>query len=91
MKELTDDLIDLAHKFSYKNKKHAINSESCRCFQCLESFKPKDINEWTSDDCAICPFCSVDSVLFSCIENIIGVKLSDDMFIIKMNTKWFGN
>ncbi|WP_025730805.1 hypothetical protein [Atopobacter phocae] len=55
-----------AHEYSSGNQKMLKKDKKCGCFYCLAIFSPDEIFEWIGsgpDATAICPYCSVDSVL----------------------------
>lgn len=45
------------------HKERVLASGKVGCFYCLALFSPAEIKEWTLDDCALCPYCEIDSVL----------------------------
>lgn len=52
------------HKKSSYNIKNLDLVEKCSCFYCFKIFNPNKIEEWTDNgQTAICPYCSVDSIL----------------------------
>ena len=57
------------HNFSTKNRTSILKSKQCGCFSCLNIFAPDEITDWSDENeenigqTALCPFCSVDSVL----------------------------
>jgi len=53
------------HKFSANNRKSINLSTKVGCFYCLKIFSPTLIKEWTGgpSECALCPFCSIDTLL----------------------------
>lgn len=59
-----------AHKTSMHNRETLAKSDSCGCFYCLRIYPPGEIKEWADavdgkGTTAICPHCSVDSILAS--------------------------
>ena len=53
-------------------KKQGIDPEEwCSCYYCISHFPAKDIEGWTADTTpqAICPRCSIDSVMLGYVEN----------------------
>lgn len=73
------------HKFSSNHKKYIEKSKICGCFYCLFMFNSTDITEWIDDgQTALCPKCSIDSVL----PDSCGLGISLD-FLIDMHYKWF--
>jgi hypothetical protein len=74
-----------AHKRSIYHRVEIENSQSARCFYCLDSFKPSEILDWTDDKrTAICPRCGIDSV----IGDASGVQMNDEFFR-QMHWYWF--
>lgn len=57
-KKLRDSIYDL----TYFNK-NEMNYEIVGCFCCKKIFLSYQIKEFTQDNCAVCPYCSVDSVI----------------------------
>jgi hypothetical protein len=58
-KMLIADVI-AAHAFCHNNRGM---TGPCGCFYCEQVFDASEIVKWTKDDCAICPKCSIDSVI----------------------------
>lgn len=76
-----------AHNFhSVYNRVEIMESEKCGCFYCLSTFPPSEIEEWADigDDTAICPKCSVDSV----IGDASGYPIETE-FLKEMHDYWF--
>ncbi len=78
-----------AHRHSIKHREEILASDLCGCFYCLEVFPPSTIGTWVdmSNDAgqtALCPHCSVDSV----IGSKSGYSLTDE-FLRRMHTHWF--
>ncbi|UCG92078.1 MAG: hypothetical protein JSV97_13665 [candidate division WOR-3 bacterium] len=79
-----------AHKFSSKHRGAILKSEICGCFYCLELFPPDEITDWIDEDdggigqTALCPKCSVDSVVGS-----DDIKDLNKDFLRKMHEHWF--
>jgi hypothetical protein len=77
------------HQFSSLHRNDIINSTLCGCFHCLETFPPEKIIEWVDEDennigqTALCPFCSIDSVIGN---KSISVKKE---LLIGMKKYWF--
>jgi hypothetical protein len=81
-----------AHKYC-SNRQSILSSDTCGCFYCLSIFPPSEIKEWYDDkklefndagQTAICPYCSVDSILGSASGYPITVE-----FLTKMHEHWF--
>ena len=49
-------------KFSTNNRSKIFPDEKVSCYYCCETFLGKYIEEYTADNCAICP-CGVDSIV----------------------------
>lgn len=76
-----------AHKRSFRNKEGIGESSRCGCFYCLSIFPAEDIEEWVrKDDTALCPRCSIDSVIGDSSE----YPITRD-FLQKMKWVWFGH
>lgn len=62
-------------------------SSLCGCFRCLRTYPPSEIKAWVhrdDDDTALCPYCSVDSVLPNSEVEITTALLTE------MRERWFG-
>lgn len=74
-----------AHEHSSLHRIEILKSENCGCFHCLSIFSPLEIVDWTDNEStALCPFCSIDSVIGSA-SNFPMTK----EFLRKMNRHWF--
>lgn len=74
-----------AHKHSSKHRAELEKSEKCGCFFCLNTFSPSEIEDWTDgENTAICPYCSVDSV----IGDASGYPITKE-FLQDMRNYWF--
>lgn len=83
MEEFEDHVI--AHRHSIYHREELERSAICGCFYCLHIFPPTEIEEWTDDDdTALCPNCSIDSV----IGDASGYEISRE-FLKKMMDYWF--
>lgn len=84
-----------AHSTSIRHRVQILDSDVCGCFYCLAIFKPSEIEEWC--DCesielggkkvcqtALCPYCSIDSV----IGSASGYPITKE-FLSLMNRHWF--
>jgi hypothetical protein len=81
---MTEELIKNLSNYSKRNKVYIDASEKCGCYFCLKIFKPKDIKEWTDKgETAICPFCSVDSVIGDSTSKI------ESEFLEQASKYWF--
>jgi len=77
-----------AHKHSRNNRENLTKSYLCGCFCCLRIFKTSEIVDWTDnkdkDATAVCPYCSVDSI----ISENSGYSLTIE-FLSEMKKYWF--
>lgn len=87
----TDDELQKIHKWSNNNRAALEASTEAGCFYCLEIYKPKQVKDWclvnninTNPDCAICPYCGIDSVLPS-----VNVNITKQLLRV-MKDKYFG-
>ena len=76
-----------AHKHSSTHREELRNSEVCGCFYCLDRFDYRNIEEWIGEDndTALCPGCTVDSV----IGSASGYPAGDLEFLRAMRAYWF--
>jgi len=86
---MTQPDYEAAHKHSFKNREEVLASEVCGCFSCLAVFPPSEITSWCDEVAgvgltAICPKCSVDSV----IGSASGLPINAT-FLGAMKRKWF--
>lgn len=69
-----------------KNKKFIDESEMCGCYNCMQTFSKNDIEQWTDNgQTAICPHCSVDTVLAQSYMNL------DKENLQRIHNYWFKN
>ncbi len=77
-----------AHDHAFRNRDEVEQSSTARCFFCLASFTPAEIKTWVPEsgggETAVCPQCSIDSV----IGSASGVDMSDGFFE-EMSRYWF--
>jgi hypothetical protein len=78
-----------AHKHCTSNRVEVMASEQCGCFSCLRIFSPGEIEEWLSEPnpeegTALCPYCSVDSI----IGSSSGYPITP-VFLTAMQSYWF--
>ena len=75
-----------AHKHSIRHRREVEASERCGCFHCLAIFTPDAIESWLDegDGTALCPKCSIDSV----IGSASGYPITRD-FLERMKAHWF--
>ena len=70
-----------ATQYSFKNKDKIV--KECSCYNCFGHFNKEQITQWTDQgQTAICPLCSVDSVL---PEHL------DENLLKEINKYWFGS
>ena len=81
--EIQEDHI-VAHQYSSGHREKIENDKKCGCFYCLNIFSPKQITQWLSDGAAICPHCSIDSI----IGESSGYPITRE-FLLKMKEYWF--
>ncbi len=81
-----------AHRFSKNHKAELESEQKCGCFYCLSVFNSNEIKEWLVDPnpcdefgTAVCPRCSVDSV----IGESSGYPITPE-FLKAMKEYWFG-
>jgi hypothetical protein len=74
------------HKHAFKNKKEIDKSLLVGCFYCLSVFEPNQIKEWTVNDTAVCPNCSIDSL----VGDASGYPIADKKFMHNMHDLYFG-
>lgn len=76
----------LAHEYSSNHKNALIKDFKCGCFYCLRIFSPKEIHMWIKDTSgtAVCPYCSIDSI----IGESSGYPITKD-FLAEMRKYWF--
>jgi hypothetical protein len=61
--EWDEDRLEAAHKHS---REELQRSSLCGCFYCFATFTSAEISDWIDDgQTAVCPKCSVDSVIGS--------------------------
>jgi hypothetical protein len=78
-----DPLVEL-HRKSLHNRERLSESKICACFYCLNEFDFAQIIEWVDNgDTALCPFCSVDSVLG------FDTRPIDRALLSAMHDRWF--
>ncbi len=79
----------LAHRHSIHNKSEIMESGICGCFYCLRIFEPTKISNWADstsiEQTALCPECSIDSV----IGSASGFPITNE-FLNVMKQHWFG-
>ena len=80
-----------AYKHSSAHREEVLDSDSCACFFCLETFKSTEIHEWIDETnklgaTAMCPKCGIDSI----IGAKSGFPISDINFLKQLNKLYFG-
>jgi len=69
-----------AHKYTLNNKQYIEKSKLCGCCYCLSKFTSEEIIEYIGDNTtAVCPNCSIDSIVCDKILPISD-KLLEDMY-----------
>lgn len=66
------DKLKATHQLASQNLDLLTQSGECACFSCLARLRVDEIVEWLDDGTAICPKCSVDSL-------VPGDKVDDDL------------
>jgi hypothetical protein len=80
------DMLEVAHRHSSLHRKAIETSKLCGCFFCEETFEPSKIEFWVdSEQTAICPKCSIDSVL----GDRSGLPVTAPGFLKAMHEHWF--
>ena len=74
--------LEYIHSITIFNRKYMIlENHPCGCFNCLKLFTDKSIKRWIDDNTtAICPFCSVDSVLYQNDQYPLTMNLMRQMY-----------
>jgi hypothetical protein len=74
------------HRESSHNRASLAESTECGCFYCKTIYKPEEIECWCDGgETAICPYCSIDSVIGNDTIDICAEMLED------MYQRWFMN
>lgn len=59
-----EEIVHKAVHLSMKNRKEVKASNQCGCYYCFSVFPSVNVKEWTDNNqTALCPKCSVDSIL----------------------------
>ena len=85
-KYTTEDVVK-AHEYCFHNKEDLKQKQKCGCFYCLRIFQSDEIVNYIADEpygTAVCPYCSIDSV----IGESSGYPIETD-FLNCMNEYWF--
>lgn len=75
-----------AHVFSTHNRNALAKDKLCGCFDCIKVFSPSEIEEYTEEDTALCPYYGNDSV----IGESSGFPITED-FMLRMHRKWMAS
>lgn len=79
------ELVEAAPDLSFENADELKNAEAAGCYSCLRIFPVHTINEWTDEGkTALCPVCSIDSVIAQTAERTLSTDL-----LVKMTQRWF--
>jgi hypothetical protein len=82
----TIDMLEAAHRHSARHREAIETSKFCGCFYCERTFEPSEIEFWVdSEQTAICPKCSIDSVL----GDRSGLPVTAAAFLKAMHERWF--
>lgn len=79
-----------AHNHSSCHRAELLSSDICGCFYCLATFRVSEVVEWIDEDdagegqTALCPHCTIDSV----IGDQSGFPVSRE-FLDRMSAYWF--
>jgi hypothetical protein len=80
-----------AHRHCTLNAHEIASSTICGCFYCCQTYIPTEVTEWIDDTIhgqegrtALCPKCSIDSVIGSAAGFPITVA-----FLAAMRERWF--
>lgn len=74
-----------AHDKCHDNMEELAESTEVGCFGCLRIYDPSEVEEYTGNNDAICPYCRIDSV----IGDASGYPITDE-FLKQMHRQWFG-
>jgi len=82
--DTADYIAAWAHAAHHRRELEA--SDKCGCFYCLAIFPPRAVEDWLNegDGTAICPECSIDSV----IGSASGFPITTE-FLQQMHAYWF--
>jgi hypothetical protein len=80
----TEQFSDL-HKKCTRNQLQLENCIKAGCFYCRRIIDPATIKEWTGFEkqCALCPFCGIDSVLPDVIDLEVLNQMHERYFSVK--------
>lgn len=79
--------LEEAHKRSIFHEKELKESKKCGCFHCQNIFEVNKIIDWVDEEdsrgkTALCPFCTIDSVLSD------NLPIDDTEFLKAMNNRY---
>lgn len=86
----SQERVKAAHRRSINHRREILSSKQCGYFYCGHIFKPAEIDIWTDKNAnsvgqtALCPKCSIDSV----IGDKSGFPVNEE-FLRAMNNYWF--
>lgn len=70
-----------APMLAMRNRIEVETASECGCYYCQKIFRSEEIKEWTDNSqTALCPYCSVDSVL-------AGMNVAEEL--AKLHKYWF--
>ena len=77
--------LDRLHGFSARNRAWLGSSDRAACFHCLSEYPASAVAEWVDDgQTALCPVCSIDSVLPGAVA-----PTDDPLLLQAMHDRWF--
>ena len=77
--------LEKLHSYASNNKKMIEESEYCYCFHCMKKMNSNEITNYLeNENTALCPYCSIDSIIPDNIDEKI-----DDKLLYLMNKYWF--
>lgn len=78
---MEENFVHKAVHLAMKNRKEVKSSNQCGCYYCLSVFPSSKVVEWTdNNETALCPKCSVDSVV---------PEINDVNVLEKIKKYWF--
>jgi hypothetical protein len=85
---IPESVLKTAHKRSFRNKETMNASDVAGCFYCCRVYPPSQVKEYVRENehghTAVCPHCSIDSVL----GDSAGYPLTPE-FLRTMHNYWF--
>lgn len=80
-KQVSEINIQESAKLAFKNRSIIETEANCWCYHCVKSISRDQIREWTdSGETAICPLCSVDSILPGNLDKSLVQRIHDFWF-----------